>query len=470
MRSVDVMCRSRFVAAAWWCTLVAAMMPCAAAFGFTVDLAKAKVHCAKRGFESCRAGTAELEKHLALVAPGRTGDGEAVFVVGTPPPGVAAAGRFESHARATGGKVYFWGDDRTTGSRGTQYAVYEFLDKALGVKWVFPGDDGIVAPPRATLELADGAEWSYTPPFDLVSIRPGSTNAYEKFVKSAPGIPEDMIPTVAEVGARCDANVEWCYRMRVASANRFKYGHAFCDWQDRFFKDHPKWFGLDPAYGRKEDGFRGLPDFRKDRAKLCLSNPEVMDAVVADWKENKGARQYFNICPNDGTPGFCHCEACCRLDARREGEAFLDHLTDRYLWFWNGICDKAMKIRPDVRCVAYIYSYYRHPPRRERVLHPDNMVFGIVPRLIDDYMSMYREWQAAGMKHFVIRPTFMCYSSVFPRGIEMWLYRNFKDSLEYGMIGVDYDGSPRPITDFEYYVITSLASRNIASTASREHL
>ena len=63
------------------------------------------------------------------------------------------------------------------------------------------------------------------------------------------------------------------------------------------------------------------------------------------------------------------------------------HLTDRYLNFWNRITARARAIRPDVKVVTYIYSYYRHPPRRERIEYPDNMLFGLVPTMLDDYRA-----------------------------------------------------------------------------------
>ncbi len=431
--------------------------------GVTIDLAKAQIECANKDVESCRTAAAELEKHLALIAPGRMGGGEIVFVVGKAPAGASAPGRFESYVRAVDGKIYFWGDDTVyekTTAKGTLFAVYEFLDKALGVKWVFPGDDGIVFSRKAALDLENGTTWSYRPSFDLLSIRIANPGIfYSKAAASGVLMPKEMTPTREEMEAEYRIQIQWLDRMRTIPTNKFSYCHAFCNWQEKYLKQHPDWFGLDPKCGRNDCGMRGLPDRIASRAKFCLSNPEVTDAIVANWRDNLGANRYFNICPNDGTPGFCHCENCCKLDTRRDGEAFLDHLTDRYLWFWNGICDRAVKIRPDVRCVTYIYGYYRHKPRRERVKYPDNMVFGMVPGFFDDYVALYRDWQEVGMKHFFLRPNYTCYSAVFPRGLEKWLYKNFKVSLEYGMIGVDYDGTPRPVMDFEYYVITSLASR-----------
>ncbi len=441
---------------------------CAAALcadAATFDLASAKVE-GKGGSADCWLAAEELEKHLKLIvgsggpAVGVTLPGGAlVLSVGERPEGAPEPAPFESFARVCGNKVCFWGDDAQRGntrSKGTLFAVYEFLDRALGVKWVHPGDDGIVVPSRRTVELVDGAEWKFKPPFALNTIRIYNLKNFDEKAINA-SLPEGLGITRAIAERRHEDRVMWLDRMREISFDRFSYGHAFTGWQDRYLDTHPEYLGMDPKYGIKEKGYRGLPPRLASRFKFCLSNPDVPDLIINDWKK-RGAPKYLNVCPNDGTPGFCQCEKCLKLDARKPGEAFLDHLTDRYVWFWNKLAAKARAVRPDVKLIAYIYGYYRHPPRRERVEFPDSFIFGIVPALTDDYMAIYDAWHKAGMKHFFLRPNYMCYCAVFPRGLEKYLYDNFKNSLASGMMGIDYDGMPRSVTDFEYYVIASLAS------------
>lgn len=139
-----------------------------------------------------------------------------------------------------------------------------------------------------------------------------------------------------------------------------------------------------------QDGSRGLPDQLKNRVKLCVSNEAVVDQIISDWQAN-GAKKYLNVCPNDGTPGFCRCPRCLALDERRENERFLDHLTDRYVNFWNRIAAKAVKIRPDVTLVTYAYSYYRFAPRREKIQYPENILLGLVPMLMEDNRRIMEE-------------------------------------------------------------------------------
>ena len=116
------------------------------------DLAGAKIDVRGES-RSVRMAAAELRKHLNLIS-GATGGASrrprGRFVLGAPPEGTPAAEPFTSHAREKDGALYFWGDDSEPkdGPRwGSRFAVYGFLEKHLGVKWVEPGDRGIVFAP-----------------------------------------------------------------------------------------------------------------------------------------------------------------------------------------------------------------------------------------------------------------------------------------------------------------------------------
>ena len=130
-----------------------AVMACSAAFALDIDLATAGISVCDPGSSNQVYAARELEKHLNMIS-GRKGKARmtnganAVFMIGTPAPGRGKAADFEALAAVKGGKVYFWGDDGRSAYKGevpcggSMFAVYAFLDKVLGVKWVYPGDDG----------------------------------------------------------------------------------------------------------------------------------------------------------------------------------------------------------------------------------------------------------------------------------------------------------------------------------------
>jgi len=233
------------------------------------------------------------------------------------------------------------------------------------------------------------------------------------------------------------------------------FGHAFLNWNDKYRDTHPEYLALQ-ANGERGTAKKGTR--AAHYMKLCVSNEDVVDVIVANYVK-AGKPKYYNICPNDGY-SFCHCEKCKALDCpETEDERNLKfskavNLSDRYVNFWNRIAKKIVAIRPDVILNTYAYSCYRNPPRRERIAYPDNMNFGMVPSQEDDNLAQIRAWKAKGLKHFLLRPNYLCYYGWIPRGYERFFLENYKINYREGMIGTDYDGSPHgELTAFECYAI-----------------
>ena len=386
-----------------------------------IDLSRVRIVRARKENPQQKLAADELEKHLKLVCGSEVGETGFTFTFGCPRGAPRAA--YAGFAKRIGDTVYFWGDD--TGTRrypyyGSAFAVYGFLETLLGVKWVEPGDDGIVFKPQRTVDLPD--DWSY-------AYRCRAETALIRSVDTAYGV-----------------------RMRYAQKRPFVYGHAYTTYQKRFLKDHPEWFGL------SVDGTRGVQEKWAHFAKLCDSNPEVADQIVADWKR-QGTPYYYNVCINDGSPGFCFCGNCCATDSLKPGEPFLSHHTDRLLCFWNRLAGRMRTIRPDVKLIAYFYAYYRFPPRREVIEYPENMIFGLVPSGdLEHSMEEFEGFRKAGLKHFFFRPNYLCCGRDLPRGMERFLYDTFRFYHRNGSIGFDYDGCPHPATRLEYYVVFRLCA------------
>jgi hypothetical protein len=122
------------------------------------------------------------------------------------------------------------------------------------------------------------------------------------------------------------------------------------------------------------------------------------------------------------------------------------------------LLESAVKTKPDVNFITYIYSYYRHPARRERIEYPDNLLAGMVPSIVDDHEAYFSEWQKRGLKHFFLRPNFLCYGMAFYRGHERLIYDCFQIAYKYGAIGMDMDGGGGDYRqkDLESYVTTRM--------------
>ena len=387
-----------------------------------IDLAKIEVVRARKENAQQKLAVDDLVKHLKLICGSEEGAGGFRFVFARPADEPAAQ-PFTAHAKRVGNAIWFWGDDkgvRRYPCYGSSFAVSQFLEKSLGVRWVSPGDDGIVWHEGVKPTLADDWRWDWT---------------YPSYVSLMRGIDAD-----------------WGRRNGYFEKRPFPYRHAFGDWQKKYLKDHPEYFGLNP-YGK-----RGLPEYHARLVKLCLSNPAVIDRILGNWQA-AGTNAFINVCPNDGTPGYCFCENCRALDADLPGENFYVHKTDRYFNFWNRLVARAREIRPDVKVATYVYSYYRFPPRRERIAYPDNMIFGWVPSQPDDFSGNLAKLREAGMKHFFLRPNYMCYRDKVPRALERFLYDTYHECRAAGGFGFDYDGKYKPNLGLEYYLVLRQTAR-----------
>ena len=414
----------------------------------------------------------ELKKHLQELGASNceistTVKGNAlVFLLGQRPEG--ASGKLEKSQACyaiRGRNVYLWGENFTGKLKtinqilgaerysrcGILSSVYLFLNRELGINWLCPGNKGIVCKKHDSLKLPDKADFSWAPPLNMAVIRVywWRNRLIQPNNRFVPAALQCSVPYVEN---RRFEDIVWFRRMLLGTKSRIRYRHAFSHWWKKHGSTHPEWFGL-TTYGQ-----RGLPEKYHKRNKLCVSNDAVVDQIIKEWQE-KGASKYLNVCPNDGTPGFCRCPKCMALDSRKADETFYDHLTDRYLNFWNRIADKAVKIRPDVMLVSYVYSYYRFPPRREKVKHPDNMLFGMVPMMFENNAEMFKKWQECGAKNVFLRPNDLCIGSPLFMGLEKRIYDKFKASSGFNLFGVDYDGACGVRTnDLAYYVVARMVT------------
>ena len=408
-------------------------------------------------FDGMALAKSELKQHLSRVANVVPYEFRFEKPVDEPSPAP-----FESRYRVDGRTVWLWGDDsgpeevwdwgddrgrETQRRNGTLFAVELFAERELGVKWLWPGEDGVLARFSDVLKLPAKSDGRYVSTLLKARIR-----NYEAYHPTTWEMVSNSMPRAlfdAPPPSTFESRWLWQKRMRLQDREFFTYGHAFTNWKVRFGKSHPEYLNLRAATG--ERGAVPLGD-GPEMVKLCVSNDAVVDQIVADWCA-AGTNLFLNVCEND-RGNWCECAGCRALDVPKEGESPYAHLTDRYVNLWNRIAAKASAIRPDVMLTTYIYSAYRHPPRLERIEHPKNMLFGFVCTESDDCLSMVKAWRTAGMERFFFRPNYFHSTTTIHRGLERYFYDQFHDLLKLGMIGCDYDADAnRPATTFEFYVM-----------------
>ena len=243
------------------------------------------------GIRAAERGTfaeAELAKHLELVCGAKPSDFGLTIALGERAPGEGEPEPFTSYGRRVGDTVYLWGDDsretpKSQGRPGTLFAVYGFLESVLGVRWVAPGDEGIVFRRTERLSVPEDWSWRYMPPLMMGYIR---TPAYRELRHAGtPGrnkyLPNSMRQTAEEAWRMEQDSRIWALRMKLFVRQRdWNFGHAFVNWNERYLDSHPEYLAL------QESGERGTKDRKWNTRlwmKLCVSNDAVVDRIVEDW-------------------------------------------------------------------------------------------------------------------------------------------------------------------------------------------
>ena len=413
------------------------------------DMSKVTIVMPKKEHANHALAKSELEFHLKHVAGTLASGNEFKMYIGKTPKGAPKAKKGDAYCVIDKNNIYFYGDEGSTKRPyyGSLMAIYTFFRQYYGLRYLRPGNEWITGKTGGKITLPDSETIHFKTKLELLTLRtygPGRITNVNGFA------PKELQTSQKRAEEIIAAENLWRLRNRIVARHTFDFGHAFRAWQKRFLKTNPEYFSLSPY------GTRGLPMHQAHLVKLCLSNDAVIDQIIADWIKG-GKKPYINICPNDGTPGYCFCENCRKLDADLPGERFHSHKTDRYLNFWNRVTAKAVAIRPDVTVITYIYSYYRFPPRREKIQFPDNMLFGLVHSMAEDIPGIYKAWQNVGMKRCFFRPNFLHYSGVLPRGLDGVFYRTFQEAAKFDFIGADYDAIPnRRPSDLDFYVIARL--------------
>lgn len=326
---------------------------------------------------------------------------------------------------------------------GTLWGVYEWLDRAVGVRWLWPGDLGTHVPKAATI-TARSADEMITPRFFQRRLRAGlgftSEHPALGFTQGA----FDQFSAEQSVFLR---------RHRMGRTFPVGYGHAFVDWWDKDGKAHPEWFQL------REGGRRG-PSKSKGRFSMCVSNKELQQEVAARWAARRPPDAktpgYVNSCEND-ILGLCICDNCRALD----GAAPADYLkfypatskmagsrfvSDRYAHFWLGVQQAAAKTHPDATVIGYAYFNYFQAPTSGIKLNPNILVgycpsAGWFPRSEEEHAWMKQQWTGwrdTGAQLFMRTNHLLdgyCMPFIFARQFA----DEFHHAVRQGMVATDYD-------------------------------
>ena len=284
----------------------------------------------------------------------------------------------ERRIRSCGDDLYIYGG----GTYGTVFAVYDFLDRFVGCRWLSMwGDEYVPAHPVLTLGDID---YAFFP-----SIAACSAGSYWSLFEENPGIRaflrrNRIFPMGKYTGGTRDT--AWSYigppthglaawlPAGAFKPGTFQYGvngplPRFAD--RKYFRSHPEYFSL-------------INGKRVPYKHFCFSNPGFRKEIAANIKAvlkdeyRPGEETVIALNPSDTGGPYCECTECKKLIAKyaSPGGAYFD-------WI-NELAKELKALYPDlvIRISAYKVQMSAVPPKG--LVFPDNVMVGYAP-LYNDY-------------------------------------------------------------------------------------
>jgi len=355
---------------------------------------------------------------------------------------------------------------------GTLFGVYELLERAIKVHWLWPGELGTYVPKTDRITLAPVDE-TVKPRLAYRWILWGRVKraATEKEFEFTKG--EKMLGFTRE-GLRdygCDLN-SYMRRHRMGGLDRIPpVGHHFTGWWKKHGEAHPEWFMM------HEDGTRGpSKQSGTESVPMCVSNPELHRFIVDNWNGKSPIRlgevdwpdacrcpacRAWDTPPPDPLPDFLVSQIDRGLPKSAQWQRYRGHVlpgfyrpmctSDRYARFWQSVQKLAAERNPEALVTTYIYYNYFPAPTSDIKLGPQ--VYGeFVPwgnPQHTDFFPMREEalewlrqqwmgWQRTGIR-LCYRPNYLHDGWVMPLVDTRQSGGFFRFAVENGMEGTRFD-------------------------------
>jgi len=212
---------------------------------------------------------------------------------------------------------------------GVQNGVYEFLERYIGVRWLFPGIKGEVVPHRSSLVIPK-VEIKQEPAF--------STRLLSGLIG-----PEQAL---------------WARRNRMVSTIVFHHNMANIIPVCKYGKSNPEFFPI-------QKGKRIIPDPSNESGwQPCFSAPGLVDTSILQIKRffatHKDIKS-FSLGVNDAG-GFCVCDNCLRaVNGKKNVYGYPDYSNLYYRWV-DKVVSGVLQEYPDKKFGCLAYREVMSPP------------------------------------------------------------------------------------------------------------
>lgn len=347
------------------------------------------------------------------------------------------------------------GSDLPSDPDATLYAVSVFLEEQLGVRYLWPGELGKVVPRRDEIVIPT-LNYAYSPTIKQRRIRYLISKSPRRDIGLAQlgSSHEEYLKLLNTTSGTQAVSPNWFTWQRMGGSSGLVTGHAFGYIWNKYGKEHPEWFAMQPDGSRDQSR-------SPNRARLCVSNTALQDAIARDKIEEldkKPTPKSVSIDPNDGgLTTFCMCPECKKLDppegvpitlADNTGKtrAYFTYvsLTDRMVYFWNNIAERVVQKHPEALLTVRAYGAYVAPPLKNK-LHPNIVVEQVSGGYLNEassakWLAGWTQW-ADFTRQLAWRPNIG--SDQRRHGLpQVFVHRmahDFRARAESGMISTDVD-------------------------------
>ena len=265
----------------------------------------------------------------------------------------------------------------------TKFAVYDFLDRFVGVRWYLPGHLFEIVPEYERLALSD-CRIHELPALSGrkmgggIGVRRSAREADPQF-----GTPyldySDPTGVRVDTSRRDSVAARWGVRNLQSVDGRLSsafHGHHM----GRIFTGY--WFQKHPEYFPKRYGIEGAqPPTGGANWQPCTTEPGTLE-VALNWgrdfyRKNPQHWAWFSLGINDGG-GWCNCDRCQALDQPRGSFRHYAVRTDRFLKFVRQVAEVMDTEFPGRKICLLLYSTLFLPPADMEKLPPN--VVGVITR------------------------------------------------------------------------------------------
>jgi hypothetical protein len=227
-------------------------------------------------------------------------------------------------------------------SWGTEFGVYEFLERYLNIRWLLPGPDGEDVPQTNEINI----------PKERVMQNP---TFFSRLYS----------------GIRLHEGMVWARRNRMHGHINFHHNFDSLFPVAKYAKTHPEFY---PEVDGKRiiptvDSWKQLGLEDSQDWNICFSSQTVVDETVNNicqyFKEHPDTKSY-SLGMNDSMLQ-CNCAKCLATDSGKKNFLGQENLSDRFFTWANAVAEGVLKEYPNKYFGMLAYHQFIEPPVKTKV-------------------------------------------------------------------------------------------------------